>query len=190
MTLRTAILLITVLLLSAGTAVALGATGRLPVYDRQPGRPLAIREEVPGPPSGPVCPLDNRYVDESPEGLHPEVLAAWHALTSTAAAQNVKLCLNDGKRSNAQQRAEFEEAVRKFGTEELAAKYVLPPEKSQHVRGRAVDIQPHASALWAEQNAAGLGWCRRYDNEYWHFEYDPTYATTGCPPLLPSATGS
>ncbi|MEU7527172.1 D-alanyl-D-alanine carboxypeptidase family protein [Saccharothrix sp. NPDC042600] len=190
MSLRTTVLtLVVVLLLATGAVVYLGLDHRLPVYDPQPGRPLAILEEVPGPPTGSVCDLDNRYVNENPEGLHPDVLAAWHRLTAAAAAQNVRLCLNDGKRSNAQQRAEFEDAVRKFGTEELAAKYVLPPERSQHVKGRAVDIQPHSSALWVERNAATLGWCRRYDNEYWHFEYDPTYTTTGCPPLLPSATG-
>ncbi|WP_309111235.1 D-alanyl-D-alanine carboxypeptidase family protein [Saccharothrix sp.] len=190
MSTRITVLLLTTLVLATAAVVALGAAGRLPVYDPQPGRPLAIREEIPGPPTGPPCPVDNRYVDEQPDGLHPDVLAAWHRLTATAATQDIRLCLNDGKRSRAQQRAEFEEAVRKFGTEDLAAKYVLPPEKSEHVRGRAVDIQPHSAAQWVERNATSLGWCRRYDNEYWHFEYDPTYVTAGCPPLLPSATGT
>jgi D-alanyl-D-alanine dipeptidase len=32
--------------------------------------------------------------------------------------------------------------------------------------------------------------CRRYQNEYWHFEYDPDHAAAGYPALLPSATGT
>jgi zinc D-Ala-D-Ala carboxypeptidase len=59
-----------------------------------------------------------------------------------------------------------------------------------HVTGIAVDVQPIASAGWVERHGPALGWCRRYDNEYWHFEYDPAYATVGCPALLPSATGA
>ncbi|HYH30523.1 MAG TPA: hypothetical protein VD903_09065 [Pseudonocardia sp.] len=41
-----------------------------------------------------------------------------------------------------------------------------------------------------ERNGAALGWWCRYENEEWHFEYDPRYATAGCTALLPSATGS
>jgi D-alanyl-D-alanine carboxypeptidase len=88
------------------------------------------------------------------------------------------------------QQREFAEAVRRFGTPELAARYILPPEKSMHVRGIAVDVQPLASAGWMERNGGALGWCRRYQNEYWHFEYDPNYVAAGCPALLPSATGT
>ena len=50
-------------------------------------------------------------------------------------------------------------------------------------------MQPVASAGWVERNGRALGWCRRYENEHWHFEYDPAYATAGCPAMLPSATG-
>ncbi|MEU4805491.1 hypothetical protein [Actinosynnema sp. NPDC023587] len=59
-----------------------------------------------------------------------------------------------------------------------------------HVGGRAVDVQPQDSASWVERNAASPDWCRRYDTEYRHFEYKSSYATSGCPALLPSATGS
>ena len=146
------------------------------------GKPVLA--DVPGPDTGPECPVDARYVDEAPEGLRPDVLAAWRELS---AAADVTMCLNDGKRSNAQQQREFDEAVEKFGTPELAANYVLPPEESNHVKGIAVDVQPHAAAAWVEANGGPFGWCRRYDNEYWHFEYDPAYRD-GCPALLPDAT--
>lgn len=177
--------------LAVAVVVALEATGRVTLaYDRVAGRPVAILEEIPGPETGPVCPLDQRYVDEQPEGLRPDVLDAWQRLRAQAGAGGVHLCVQDGKRSVAQQRREFADAVERFGTAELAARYVLPPEKSMHVKGTAVDVQPLESAAWVERNGPALGWCRRYLNEEWHFEYDRTYAATGCPAMLPSATGS
>ena len=153
------------------------------------GTPRAVLEDVPGPDTGPECPVDARYVDEEPDGLRDDVLAAWLDLRAAAEGDGVAMCVNDGKRSNAQQQREFDEAVEKFGTPELAANYVLPPEKSNHVKGFAVDVQPYAAAEWVEANGQAHGWCRRYDNEYWHFEYDPAY-TGGCPDLLPDATSA
>jgi uncharacterized protein (DUF2384 family) len=167
---------------------ALGATGRMVlVWVPVVGRPIAIVEEIPGPETGPVCPLDARYVDEPAVKLRPDVLAAWERLRTAA---GVQLCVNDGKRSREQQARQFADAVQQFGSAELASKYVLQPDESMHVRGIAVDIQPLASAAWVERNGVAYGWCRRYENEPWHFEYDPAYAASGCPALLPSATGS
>ncbi len=181
--------LLALALVIAAVAV-LASAGVVTVFgDRLAGRPVAVVEQIPGPAAGPVCPLDERYVDEEPEGLRPAVLAAWRRLEAAAGEQGVRMCLQDGKRSVGQQQAEFAEAERRFGTPELAARYVLPPERSMHVKGIAVDVQPMAAAGWVEANGAALGWCRRYQNEYWHFEYDPGYATGGCPPLAPSATG-
>jgi LAS superfamily LD-carboxypeptidase LdcB len=150
---------------------------------------VAIVQEMPGPETGPVCPLDARYVDEPPERLPPATLAAWQRLRTAAGQHGVQLCLNDGKRSRDQQARQFADAAEQFGSEELASRYVLPPEESMHVEGIAVDVQPLASAAWVERNGAALGWCRRYENEPWHFEYDPAYRTSGCPAFLPSATG-
>lgn len=169
---------------------ALGATGRMVlVYDRVVGRPIAILQEIPGPETGPPCPLDERYVDEPPERLRPDVLDAWLRLRAAAGEDGVLLCLNDGKRSVGQQERQFADAVQQFGSAELASRYVLPPEESMHVEGIAVDVQPLASAGWVERNGRALGWCRRYENEAWHFEYDAAYVRSGCPALLPSATG-
>jgi D-alanyl-D-alanine carboxypeptidase len=174
----------------SGAAAALGVLGAAgQVVERVAGRPVAIVAEMPGAESGPPCPLDDRYVDEPPERLPPDTLAAWERLRAAASEHGVHLCLNDGKRSREQQARQFAEAVQRFGTAELASRYVLQPDESMHVVGIAVDIQPLASAAWVERNGAGYGWCRRYENEPWHFEYDPAHATSGCPPLLPSATG-
>lgn len=188
---RTVIGVLLAVLVAVAALGVMGAMDRVTlVHHPLPGRPLAIVEEVPGPETGPACALDGRYVDEQPDGLRPDVLEAWRRLRSAASAQGVGLCLNDGKRSTGQQRREFEDAVRRFGTPELAARYVLPPEKSMHVKGIAVDVQPLESAAWVERHGSELGWCRRYLNEEWHFEHDPTWASAGCPPMLPSASGS
>jgi zinc D-Ala-D-Ala carboxypeptidase len=176
---------------AAAALLALGATGRVVlVWDRVVGRPQAIVEEMPGPETGPACPLDARYVDEPPERLPPDTLAAWQRLRAAAGEDGVLLCLNDGKRSRDQQARQFADAVQQFGNVELASRYVLQPDESMHVVGIAVDVQPLASAAWVESNGRALGWCRRYENEPWHFEYDPAHVTSGCPALLPSATGS
>ncbi|RZQ62538.1 peptidase M15 [Amycolatopsis suaedae] len=176
--------------LAVAALVGLATAVETPLtVDRAAGRAEFVVDYVPGPTTGPQCSLDQRYVDEQPEGLRPDVLEAWNRLRSAAEAAGVKLCVNDGKRSAGQQQHEFDDAVRRFGTPELAGRYVLPPDKSMHVKGIAVDIQPLASAAWVERNGGKLGWCRRYDNEKWHFEYDASYATAGCPALLPSATG-
>jgi D-alanyl-D-alanine carboxypeptidase len=176
---------------AVSAVTALGATGRVVlVWDRVVGRPLAIVAEMPGPETGPVCPLDARYVDESPERLPPDTLAAWQRLRAAAGEEGVLLCLNDGKRSRDQQERQFADAVQQFGSAELASRYVLQPDESMHVVGIAVDVQPLASAAWVERNGSAFGWCRRYENEAWHFEYDPAHMTSGCPALLPSATGS
>ncbi len=171
-------------------AMVLGVTAGPALFpDRVAGKPAAVLEDVPGPETGPVCPLDGRYVDEPATGLRPAVRDAWRRLRAAAAEHGARLCVQDGKRSAAQQQHEFDDAVRRFGSAEMAERYVLPPEKSMHVQGIAVDVQPFAAASWVADNGAALGWCRRYRNEYWHFEYDPDYATAGCPTLSPSATG-
>ena len=187
---RTAIGVLLVLALAMAVVLTLGAADTLKlVNDPMTGRPVALIEGIPGPETGPVCPLDERYVNEAPEGLRADVLTAWNELVAKAGSQGVEMCVNDGKRSVAQQEREFAAAVEAHGTEELAARYVLPPDESMHVKGTAVDVQPLASAAWVEENGGALGWCRRYENEPWHFEFDQSYLTAGCPALLPSATG-
>jgi hypothetical protein len=188
---RAVIGVLVALVLAMAAAAALKATGQVRfVLDPVGGRATAVLEDIPGPDTGPVCAVDKRYVNEKPEGLRSDVLAAWRRLRTEAEKNSVHLCVQDGKRSVGQQQGEFDEAVRRFGTRELAARYVLPPEKSMHVKGTAVDVQPPNSAAWVEEHGATLGWCRRYENETWHFEFHPDYLTDGCPALLPSATGS
>ena len=150
--------------------------------------PDAVDPDAVGDDHGKPCPADPRYVDEAPIGLRPDVAAAWAAATKTARAAGIVVCLNDGKRSRAQQQATFDNYVRQFGAA-MARQYVLPPAKSAHVLGFAVDVQPYAAYTWLERTGGALGFCRRYDNEAWHFEFDEAYRSSGCPARLPRPGG-
>ena len=141
-----------------------------------------------GPEHGPSCPADPQYSNEATTGLRSDVAAAWTVTVAAAKAAGVTLCLNDGKRSRAQQQAQFDTYVKEYG-EEVAKQLVLPPDKSAHVIGIAVDVQPAAGYQWLQGTAGSLGFCRIYDNEPWHFEYHPGDAHEGCPKRLPAPLG-
>jgi len=140
--------------------------------------------DTPGPETGPTCPADSKYVDEKPTGLRSDVIAAWHRAVSRAAAKGITLCLNDGKRSRAQQQAQYDEYLDEYG-KQVADQLVLQPNKSAHVVGIAIDVQPADAYRWLQSTDGSLGFCRIYDNEAWHFEFNPDYRSTGCPARLP-----
>lgn len=149
----------------------------------------AASPELDGPdshsiPPPPRCPADERYFDEPSEGLRFDVQRAWSIAVTVGAASGITLCLNDGKRSIAQQEEIFQEYVHQY-SQETAEELVLPADRSVHVIGLAIDVQPAAAYSWLAQTHGALGFCRMYDNEPWHFEYHPAYTTTGCPAPLP-----
>ncbi|SDP42693.1 D-alanyl-D-alanine carboxypeptidase [Nakamurella panacisegetis] len=137
-----------------------------------------------GPDNGPQCPVAAQYSDEAPTGLRADVKAAWISVKKQAAAKGVRLCLNDGKRSKAQQIAIYNLYVKEYGRT-TANNLVLPWQKSAHVKGYAVDVQPAKAIQWLQATKGRLGFCRIYDNETWHFEYSTHYKTYGCPARLP-----
>ena len=137
-----------------------------------------------GPDNGPACKVDKQYSDEPPTGLRPDVKAAWVSVKKQAATKGVTLCLNDGKRSKAQQIALYNLYVKQYG-KATANDLVLPWQKSAHVKGYAVDVQPAKAYQWLQATKGKLGFCRIYDNETWHFEYSTYYKTHGCPARLP-----
>lgn len=143
-----------------------------------------VSRDVPGPDGGRKCATNADYYDEAPTGLRPDVIAAWHHFEKVANAQGIIVCLNDGKRSSSQQQAQYDEYVREYG-KDVADQLVLTPAKSSHVTGVAIDVQPAAAYQFLQSTKGSLGFCRRYDNEAWHFEYDAKYFTQGCPARLP-----
>jgi hypothetical protein len=144
--------------------------------------------DTPGPQTGPACPADKKYVNEAPTGLRSDVVTAWQQAVAAGKRKGITLCLNDGKRSRAQQQAQFDDYAAQYG-EDVARQLVLPPEKSAHVVGIAVDAQPADAYQWLQSTKGTLGFCRIYDNEPWHFEYNPAYRSEGCPARLPEPEG-
>jgi D-alanyl-D-alanine carboxypeptidase len=140
--------------------------------------------DTPGEDGGARCAGYEQYADEQPTGMRADAAAAWSAADAAAAAAGVTMCLADGKRSRSQQQATYDEYVAEFGAD-MAAQYVLPPDKSAHVLGLAVDVQPYAGYTWLEGTRGALGFCRTYDNEAWHFEFDQQFVTAGCPARQP-----
>ena len=149
---------------------------------RPPAFAPVITDHIPAPPvsialSAPVHGLTNMqpsaarafeqaFAAARADGLHPQIRSAW--------------------RSRAYQQALFDRAVATYGSAAEAGKWVLPPSRSAHVKGYAVDVHPQAVAAWLEVHGPAYGICRTYDNEWWHFEY---LATSTCPPRLPTAAG-
>ncbi len=141
--------------------------------------------EAAGDDSGPVCASDPNYYDEDPTGLAENAIAAWRAVEVAANSQGLVVCLNDGKRSRTQQQATYDDYVAQYG-QAMADQYVLTPERSAHVTGYAIDVQPAAAFNWLEQTGGEFGYCRTYDNEAWHFEFNRSFAADGCPARLPA----
>ena len=122
--------------------------------------------------------------------IHPKVRVRFASARVAAAEEGVTLYIASGFRTLERQRYLFERAVKKYGSEAAAAKWVLPPDISHHPLGLALDInypKDPAGAQWLEKNGYRFGLCRVFENEWWHFE-----ATTSpgkrCPALLPDAS--
>jgi hypothetical protein len=134
--------------------------------------------------AGLLCPegfisLGNSRLTESAtatgsiEEIHPLLLARFNTAAEFAKADGVTLYITSGFRSLDRQEILFQEAVRKYGSESEAAKWVLPANSSNHPRGLAIDVNypnGRAEALWLERNGYRFGLCRVYANEWWHFE--------------------
>ena len=123
------------------------------------------------------------------EEVHPLLLARFNTAAEFAKADGITLYITSGFRTLDRQEILFQEAVRKYGSESEAAKWVLPPQFSHHPQGLAIDVNypdDKAGALWLERNGYRFGLCRVYANEWWHFEgvIAPGQA---CPELAPNA---
>jgi LAS superfamily LD-carboxypeptidase LdcB len=101
-----------------------------------------------------------------------------------AAADGVELLVNSGWRSEHYQQALLTQGIERYGSLEAARRWVNTPEKSTHVRGKAVDIGPTDADSWLSQHGDRFGLCQTYANEMWHFELATTPGGT-CPAMLP-----
>lgn len=104
---------------------------------------------------------------------NPLLLARFEAAQSAAEGEGVHLYITSGFRSRERQAILFANAIKKYGSESEAAKWVLPPAYSHHPQGLALDINYPGDpdgAKWLESNGYRFGLCRVYANEWWHFE--------------------
>lgn len=121
--------------------------------------------------------------------LEPDLRAALQDAASAAAADGIDLYVTSGWRSAAYQQSLFDAAVAEHGSVEAARAFVLRPDESEHVTGRAVDIGPPAATSWMQQHGADHGLCQTYGNEPWHYELATTPGTACPPPLVDARAG-
>ena len=125
-----------------------------------------------------------------PTELNSQLLIRFTAAKAAAAKDGQKIYIASGFRTLERQKYLFTNAVKKYGSELEAAKWVASPYVSHHPWGLAIDVnypREPVGAGWLEINGARFGLCRVYENEWWHFE--PVIAPGGiCPVLLPDAT--
>ena len=112
-----------------------------------------------------VALLEPRRADS--EGLHPVLRRAVERLVSASGGSVV---LVSGFRSEAEQRALWLEALRRYGDPERADDWVAPPGRSMHERGLAVDLGGDVGLAISLIDELGLPLHRPLSNEPWHFE--------------------
>lgn len=119
--------------------------------------------------------------------LSDELQRRFDAAAAAAAAEGVTLTITSGWRTADEQRQLIAQAVATYGSEAEAHRWVLPPERSAHVQGLAIDVGPAAGAAWLGEHGAAFGLCRTYANEAWHFE--PVIEPGGtCPEPYPDSS--
>ncbi|MCQ0989938.1 M15 family metallopeptidase [Jiella marina] len=93
-------------------------------------------------------------------------------LASAPDAVRAATTINSGARSVRRQAELFDAAVKKYGSEAAARKWVAPPGKSQHNRGTAADLdfQTDEARNWFHDNASSYGLTFPMKHEPWHIE--------------------
>lgn len=124
---------------------------------------------VPGQvtPSAPPAPTGGANQPASgtlPQGLDPAFSTALDRLLAAVPG----LSVNSGYRTVERQRQLWEAAVRKYGSEAAARKWVAPPGRSRHNMGVAADLAGPLDQ--AAQLAPQFGLYRPMSWEPWHFE--------------------
>jgi hypothetical protein len=129
------------------------------------------------------------FDDEVPgvTNLDPGLLAALRHAAGDAAGDGVEFFVDSGWRSSEFQAQLLREAVREYGSEGEAARWVATPATSAHVSGDAVDMENADAMAWLSEHGAPYGLCQIYANEPWHYELRPEAIQHGCPPMYPDA---
>lgn len=119
--------------------------------------------------------------------LNPDLSDAMREAEADAAVDALKFEVTSGWRSAEYQGWLLEEAVERYGSEQVARQFVETPEGSTHVTGDGIDIGPVDAQSWLIQNGFRYGICQTYANERWHFEL-ATAPGGVCPDMRRDAT--
>jgi len=127
-----------------------------------------------------------------PSTIDYQLMYRFKAAQAAAKKDGQKIYIASGFRSLDRQKVLFAQAVKKYGNEVEASKWVAPPLVSHHPWGVAIDVNypdEPVGAGWLEVNGSKFGLCRIFKNEWWHFE--PVIAPGWkCPALVANATFS
>ena len=119
---------------------------------------------------------------------YPQLRSRFIAARTVARDLGFRISIRSGWRSWSVQQSMYERALSQYGDPKIASRWVLPPDKSMHVWGVAIDVHfasPQARN-WFRWNSNRFGLCRIYQNEWWH--YEPTISPGAkCAPLKPFA---
>jgi len=101
--------------------------------------------------------------------------SSFAVMSGAAAKDGVDLSkIGNTFRTVGEQQVLWDDAVRRYGSEAAARKWVAPPGKSDHNRGRAIDFAwtsgGRKAANWMMDNAGNFGW-QNYSPEWWHFGF-------------------
>ena len=154
-------------------------------------RPLTAGNTVPGHQGAAPIIDDANPAQPPPEqgAIDPALSRALGKARTAALTAGLDLQVTSGFRSAATQQRLYDQANATYGSPEKARRWVLPPAESAHVKGLAVDVGPRAAATWLEKHGVRYGLCRRYVNEWWHFERLAPAIGQLCPALEPYAGG-
>lgn len=122
--------------------------------------------------------------------LDPALLQALRDAQAAMAqdGDGTRIAIADGWRSERYQEHLFAQAVRQYGSEGEAEKWVKRGSDSAHVRGEAVDIADAGAMDFLNRFGSEWGLCQVYANEAWHFELRTDPGGT-CPAQSPDGRG-
>ncbi len=105
--------------------------------------------------------------------MRPDVALAFDRMERAARSDGIRLIVNSGFRSDAEQ-------ARLFAANP-DPRWVAPPGKSLHRLGTELDLGPSAAYGWLAANARRFGFVQRYSWEPWHYGYihNPGTASVG-----------
>ncbi len=146
-----------------------------------------------GKPASPADSKDAAKPGKSDGGLNPEIKSRFDKMMDEAPEKVRKsVKVNSGYRSIERQKQLFDEAVKKYGSEDAARKYVAPPGRSQHNFGEAMDLDfgSLAAQEYIHRNAEKYGLKFPLPHEPWHIERIDGRDSSGTPIRTPDSSGA